>query len=77
MTGGNWYAVLEWEFPYEGVEITRSEGDGLRIKIPFTDRASAESALNWELMKRIEQENPVVQGSLVTGEIEAGHDNDK
>jgi len=70
MSGGNWYLVLEWEFPYDGLEISRSEGDGLKIRIPFMDEASAKSALHWEMTERIEQENPVVQGSLVAGEIE-------
>jgi hypothetical protein len=64
---GDWYVVLEWAHPYDGVEIRR--GKGLEIRIPFASPDSASVALA-KMSTRIIRENPVIQGELVTGEIE-------
>lgn len=68
MSGGDWMLVLEWDHPYEGALIEQSVS-GLRIVIPFMDRPSAQTAQN-EMRTRIYQEKPVIQGTLIAGEIE-------
>lgn len=64
---GDWKVIIEFDHPYS-VEVGQG-GNRLHMTIPFLDRGSAESAVR-EMRIRVEQENPVVQGSLVAGEIE-------
>lgn len=75
MSGGNWYAVMEFNRPYTGVEIS-NDGAVLKIRIPFQDKWSAEFAMT-EMRTSTEQENPVIPGALVAGEIEGPDDHDQ
>ena len=65
---GNAYVVIAWAHPYDGIEIER-DARGLRIKVPFMDIVSASVALQ-KMSTSIEQENPVVQGTVLAGELE-------
>lgn len=63
MNGGHWYLVLDFEHPYDGIEIKR--GQGLEIRIPFETEMSADLAVI-EMRVTTRQENPVIEGHLVT-----------
>jgi hypothetical protein len=56
--------IIDLRLPYDGFET-----DGSVIKIPFASRESAEIAVH-DMQVYVKQENPVVTGDIVTGEIE-------
>lgn len=65
---GDWHVVIEFSHPYEGASVEQGE-NGLAVVIPFMDRQSAEFAVA-EMRTRIRDENPVIQGTVLAGEIE-------
>lgn len=71
------HVVIGLELGYSGIEI--EEGSGTRptkIKIPFGDLDSAWHAAR-HLVIDVVLDNPLIQGTLVTGELEAANDHDK
>jgi hypothetical protein len=71
------YVVINLRLPFSGIEIEQGQGfRPTKIRIPFMDEDAA-----WEASRTLDidvaVENPVIQGDLVAGELEAPDDHDE
>jgi hypothetical protein len=57
-----WYLTLGFDHPYGGEEWVRDPG--LRIRIPFADRGSAEHAAA-EVRVQVEHKPTLIQGEVI------------